>query len=119
MQRKEQGQSPGERSPAVEEQRPGLGGCSVVATGDKSGGGRRAGEREERRLSCCLWSLESVCKALSCSYWQVIFTEFCLMVKIMTTNFSWDNWSCTESARHRAGFKGALPVMWPSLQGTH
>lgn len=30
------------------------------------------------------------------------------MVEKMTTNLSWDNWACTESARHGRGSEGSL-----------
>lgn len=89
-----------ERSPGVQEQRLGLEGCGAVATGDRGGGGGQA--------LTMLWSLEGVHKAISCSCWQVVFTEICLVVKKMTTNLSWDNRACTESARHGQGSEGSL-----------
>lgn len=92
MRRKEQGRAlgrgEGSRCSGTEA-RPGV--CGAMATGDKGGGGGG-------QALTMLWSLEGVHKAVSCSCWQVVFTEICLVVKKMTTNLSWDNWACTEGA---------------------
>ena len=102
MRRKEQGRALGRgEGPRCSRTEAGPGVYGAMATGDKGGeGGGRA--------LTILWSLEGVHKAISCSCWQVVFTEICLAVKKMTTNLSWDNWACTEGARHGQGSEGPL-----------